>query len=84
MAFKIAFTNTFNISHPGILFIDEGVSVLNKEHVSQFNIIANFMKKYYNHIVLITHIDAFYDYTFESITPFSLKNGTNLNKVQVY
>lgn len=67
MAFKIAFTNTFNISHPGILFIDEGVSVLDKQHVAQFHIIADFMKKYYNHIILITHIDAFYDYTFDSI-----------------
>lgn len=67
MAFKIAFTNTFNISHPGILFIDEGVSVLDKQHVAQFHIIADFMKKYYNHIILITHIDAFYDYTFDTI-----------------
>jgi DNA repair exonuclease SbcCD ATPase subunit len=67
MAFKIAFTNTFNIPQTGILFIDEGVSVLDKNHVSNFEIIANFIKLYYNHIILITHIDSFYDYTFDII-----------------
>jgi DNA repair exonuclease SbcCD ATPase subunit len=67
MSFKIAFTNTFNIPQTGILFIDEGVSVLDKNHVSNFEIIANFIKQYYNHIILITHIDSFYDYTFDII-----------------
>ena len=68
MAFKIAFTNTFNIPQTGILFIDEGVSVLDKEHIRHFDIISNFIKQYYNHIILITHIDSFYDYTFDVIT----------------
>jgi len=67
MAFKIAFTYAFNIPQTGILFIDEGVSVLDKEHVSNFEIISNFIKQYYNHIILITHIDSFYDYTFDII-----------------
>jgi len=67
MAFKIAFTNAFNIPQTGILFIDEGVSVLDKNHVNNFEIISNFIKQYYNHIILITHIDSFYDYTFDII-----------------
>ena len=67
LAFKIAFTNTFNIPNIGILFIDEGVSVLDKNHANNFSLIATFIKKYYNHIILITHIDTFYDYTFDII-----------------
>jgi len=67
LAFKIAFTNTFNIPNTGILFIDEGVSVLDKNHANNFSVIATFIKKYYNHIILITHIDTFYDYTFDII-----------------
>jgi exonuclease SbcC len=67
LAFKIAFTNTFNIPNIGILFIDEGVSVLDKNHTNNFSVIATFIKKYYNHIILITHIDTFYDYTFDII-----------------
>lgn len=67
MAFKIAFTNTFNIPNTGILFIDEGVSVLDKNHANNFSVIAKFIKKYYNHIILITHIDTFYDFTIDII-----------------
>ena len=67
IAFKIAFTHTFNLPQTGILFIDEGVSVLDKKHINNFNIISDFIKKYYNHIILITHIDSFFDYTFDII-----------------
>lgn len=67
LAFKIAFITIFNIPHCGLLIIDEGVSVLDKEYASKFNIICDFIKKYYNHIILITHIDTFYDYTVDNI-----------------
>ena len=67
LACKIALTQAFNISHPSILFIDEGVSVLDREHISNFNIISEFMKSFYNHIILITHIDSFFDYTVDNI-----------------
>jgi DNA repair exonuclease SbcCD ATPase subunit len=67
LACKIALTQAFNISHPSILFIDEGVSVLDREHINNFNIISEFMKSFYNHIILITHIDSFFDYTVDNI-----------------
>ena len=67
LAFKIAFTSVFNIPSCGLLIIDEGVSVLDKEHVSKFNIICDFIKKFYNHIILITHIEAFNDFTIDTI-----------------
>ena len=38
-----------------------------KKHINNFNIISDFIKKYYNHIILITHIDSFFDYTFDII-----------------
>ena len=79
LAFKIAFTNVFNISHPSILFIDEGISVLDKEHITKFNIISDFIKKYYNHIILITHIDSFFDYTVDNIN--IIKNVNNQSHV---
>jgi DNA repair exonuclease SbcCD ATPase subunit len=67
LAFKIAFTSVFNIQSCGLLIIDEGVSVLDKEHIMKFNMISNFLKKYYDYIILITHIDAFHDYTLTKI-----------------
>ena len=81
MGFKIAFTNTFNIPNTGVLFIDEGVSVLDKNHASNFSLIATFIKKYYNHIILITHIDTFYDYTFDVI---NIKKNKNKQSVVNY
>lgn len=35
----LALTQTFNISHTSILFIDEGVSVFDREHISNFNVL---------------------------------------------
>jgi DNA repair exonuclease SbcCD ATPase subunit len=67
LACKVAFTQIFNISHPNLLFIDEGISVLDRNHITNFNIISDFMKTYYNHIILITHIDSFFDYTVDNI-----------------
>jgi DNA repair exonuclease SbcCD ATPase subunit len=67
LAFKIAFTSVFNIQSSGLLIIDEGVSVLDKDHIQKFNIISDFLKKYYNNIILITHIDTFHDYTLTKI-----------------
>jgi hypothetical protein len=60
-------TQAFNISHPNILFIDECVSVLYREPICNFNIISEFMKSFYNHIILITHFDSFFDYTVDNI-----------------
>jgi DNA repair exonuclease SbcCD ATPase subunit len=67
LAFKIGFTSVFKIQSSGLLIIDEGVSVLDKEHIMKFNMITDFLKKYYNNIILITHIDAFHDYTLTKI-----------------
>ena len=62
LAFKITLTKYFNIQQNGILIIDEGVSVLDKDNVEKFDLITNFIKEYYNHIILISHIPSFNDY----------------------
>jgi len=77
LAFKICFTDIFSISHTGILIIDEGVSVLDKEHIKKFNIIGDFLKEYYNNIVLITHIDAFLEYTNDDPIKIIKKDGVS-------
>lgn len=76
LAFKIALTNYFNIPKCSILFIDEGVSALDKEHIEKFNIIADFIKNYYNNIILITHISSFHDYINTNI-PITKFNGSS-------
>ena len=79
LAFKVGFISVFNIPHCGLLVIDEGVSVLDKEHVGKFNVISDFIKKYYNHIILITHIDSFYDFTVGNISIIKKNNKSLVN-----
>jgi DNA repair exonuclease SbcCD ATPase subunit len=62
LAFKITLSNFFNVQYCGMLIIDEGVSVLDKDNVDKFDIIADFVRQYYNNIILISHIPSFNDY----------------------
>ena len=39
------------------LFLDENISVMDKEHIENINIIYDFLKKYYKNIIIITHIE---------------------------
>ena len=52
----------------GLLIIDEGVSVLDKEHIEKFHIIANFLKTNYKNIIIISHIDGIKDFIAHFIT----------------
>ena len=74
LAFKIALSEVFNSSKCGLLIIDENVSILDKDHINKFNIISDFLKRYYNYILLITHIDGFQDYTIDKINIIKIKN----------
>jgi len=76
LAFKITLSKFFNVPQTGILIIDEGVSVFDKDNVERFNIIIDFIRKYYNHIILITHITSFNDYISDFIQINKNKNKT--------
>ena len=39
------------------------MSVLDKEHINKFGYVCNFIKQYYENIILITHIIGFHDFT---------------------
>jgi hypothetical protein len=74
LGFKIALSEVFNSSRCGLLIIDENVSVLDKSHINKFTIISDFLKRYYNSILLITHIDGFQDYTIDKIDIYKQRN----------
>jgi ABC-type iron transport system FetAB ATPase subunit len=59
VCFKSFLCSILNIPFSGILFIDEGVSALDKEHIDNFNIVIDFLKEYYSKVLLITHIKDF-------------------------
>lgn len=79
LTFKIALSKYFNIPFCGLLVIDEGVSVLDKDNVERFDIIADFIKQYYNNIILISHIPTFNDYIDQSI--YISKNKDKTSKI---
>jgi hypothetical protein len=78
LCFKIVLSNLLNISSTQILFIDEGVSVLDKHHIDNFNIIADFLKQYFKNIILITHITEFKNYTTNNINIKSINKYSKL------
>ena len=50
-----------------MLIIDEGVSVLDKNHIEKFDKIAQFLNSNYNNVILISHIDSLKDFISEYI-----------------
>jgi len=57
LAFKIAISYIAVLPKSNILFIDEGISVLDKNNIDNIYCIIEFLKTHYNNIYLITHID---------------------------
>ncbi len=57
LSIKIAMSNIYINPKLRILFLDENISVMDKEHIENINIIYDFLKKYYNNIIIITHIE---------------------------
>jgi len=77
LCFKILLCSILNIPFSGILFIDEGVSALDKDHIDNFNIVIDFLKEYYSKVLLITHIKDFKNFTSTNINIKSNKYSDN-------
>jgi len=75
LCFKILLCSILNIPFSGILFIDEGVSALDKEHIDNFHIVIDFLKEYYSKVLLITHIKDFKNFTCTNINIKSIKHS---------
>lgn len=74
-----------NIPFSGILFIDEGVSALDKEHIDNFHLMVDFLKEYYSKVLLITHIKDFKNFTSTNINIKSHKQNNNyLSQILFY
>lgn len=62
LAFKIVITRIAYLPKPNIFFIDEGISVLDSDHIANINVLLNFLRIYYSHIFLISHISSVKDF----------------------
>lgn len=82
IAFKIALANVSIIPKNKMIIIDEGVSVLDKQHIERFDKIAMFLNSNYDHVILISHIDSLKDFISHYIT--INKNGENLSYIDYH
>ena len=68
ISLKITLSKLSVLPKCGLLIIDEGVSVLDKDHIDRFHIIGNFLKTNYRNIIIISHIDAIKDFISQFIS----------------
>ena len=61
------------------LFLDENISVMDKEHIENINIIYDFLKKYYKNIIIITHIEDAKRHIDEEIKIIKKNNNSYVN-----
>ncbi len=79
ISFKIALSNVSILPKNKLLIIDEGVSVLDKEHIEKFDNIAQFLTSNYNNIILISHIDSLKDFITQYIKINKINGLSNIN-----
>jgi DNA repair exonuclease SbcCD ATPase subunit len=79
IAFKISLANVSIIPKNKMIIIDEGVSVLDKQHIERFDKIAMFLNSNYDHVILISHIDSLKDFISHYIN--INKNADNLSHI---
>lgn len=56
IAFKIVLSQLAILPKSNLLIIDEGISVLDKTHITNISFLFNFLKFYYNNILVISHL----------------------------
>ncbi len=62
IGFKISLSALSLLPKNKLLIIDEGVSVLDKQHIEQFDNIIMFLNQHYENVILISHIDSLKDF----------------------
>ncbi len=62
IGFKISLSSLSLLPKNKLLIIDEGVSVLDKQHIEQFDKIILFLNQHYENVILISHIDGLKDF----------------------
>jgi len=62
LAFRIAFRNICQIPKSNFFLQDEGFGSMDNEHMSLINNVFEYMKKYYDFCLIISHIESLKDY----------------------
>lgn len=79
IAFKMAFAKLSMVPKSNFFIIDEGISVLDKEHLHNIDHFFAFLSSITQNILLISHIPQIKDYVDSSIT---IKKSDNFSQIQ--
>lgn len=79
IGFKIALSALSLLPKNKLLIIDEGVSVLDKHHIEQFDNIILFLNQHYENIILISHIDSLKDFISEYMNITKINYSSCIN-----
>jgi DNA repair exonuclease SbcCD ATPase subunit len=79
IGFKISLSALSLLPKNKLLIIDEGVSVLDKQHIEQFDKIITFLNQHYDNVILISHIDSLKDFIIQYIN--ITKDSSNLSHI---
>lgn len=58
MAMRIALNNICNLPHTNFLALDEGLSVLDRDNMSQAYVLFDYVKTQYDFVILVSHLDT--------------------------
>lgn len=79
LAFKITIGKFAKMPKGDVLFIDEGISALDKDKISNIDTLFEFLKNHFKKIILITHIDTVKDSIIEKIEIEKENNFSQIN-----
>ena len=79
LAFKITIGKFAKMPKGDVLFIDEGISALDKDKISNIDTLFEFLKNHFRKIILITHIDTVKDSIIEKI---EIEKVNNLSQIK--
>jgi len=79
IGFKISLSSLSLLPKNKLLIIDEGVSVLDKQHIEQFDNIIMFLNQHYENVILISHIDSLKDFINEYMNITKQNNNSIIN-----
>ena len=67
IAFKIVLAKIAHLPKSNFIFIDEGISVFDKEHLNSITDLFSYLNNYFDYVFLMSHIEEIKDYVSKKI-----------------
>lgn len=74
LAIRIALMRISNIPKPNFLIIDEGFSSLDSNNINQLNVLFEYLKNYFEFVLVISHLDSMRD-MIDNVIELKLEKG---------